>query len=66
MFRADDVALAGAVAHDPLAALIFCAAGRADHVFVDGRQVVQEGRLTRLDETALAVELNELVSSQNW
>jgi len=62
MFRADDIALAGAVAQDPLGALMLCAAPRADRVIVNGRTVVQDGQLTALDEHKLAGDLNGLVA----
>ena len=61
MFRKDDIALAGAVAHDPLAALMLCHAPRADRVFVDGRIVVEDGKLATADEHKLASDLNQLV-----
>ncbi len=61
MFPVDDIALAGAVAHDPLAALVLCDAPRPDRVYVAGREVVRDGRLTMVDEHALANELNTLV-----
>ncbi len=64
LFRTDDVALAGAAAQDPLAALILCDAPRADHVFVAGREVVRGGRIVALDETALGAEFNDLVAAQ--
>lgn len=62
MFRADDLALAGAAAQDPLAALILCDAPRADRVYVAGREVVREGRIVALDETSLGAEFNDLVA----
>ena len=64
MFRADDIALAGAVAHDPLAALILCDPPRAERVFVAGREVVRDGRLTVCDEVKLAEQLNNLVRAR--
>jgi cytosine/adenosine deaminase-related metal-dependent hydrolase len=64
LFRADDVALAGAAAHDPLAALVLCGAPRAERVFVAGREVVREGRIVALDETGLGAELNDLVAAR--
>lgn len=64
MFRADDVALAGAVEHDPLAALLLCDAPRADRVFVAGREVVRDGHLTSADERKLAEELNGVVRAR--
>jgi 8-oxoguanine deaminase len=61
MFRADDIAFAGAVAQDPLAALMLCHAPRADRVLVNGRTVVRDGRLVNVDEHRLAEELNRIV-----
>lgn len=62
MFCRDDVALAGAVEHDPLAALVLCDAPRAERVYVAGREVVRDGKLVAADELLLARRLNELVS----
>lgn len=64
VFRLDDIALAGGAAHDPLAALILCDAPRADRVYVAGREVVRDGRIVALDETALGAELNDLVTTR--
>ena len=64
LFRADDIALAGAAAQDPLAALILCDAPRADRVFVAGREVVRDGRIVALDESALGAEFNDLVAAR--
>jgi cytosine/adenosine deaminase-related metal-dependent hydrolase len=46
-------ALAGAAVHDPVASLVFCAAGPAVHTIVNGQVVVRDGRLTTLDLPAL-------------
>lgn len=35
--------------HDPVAALVLCDVDRVDHAFVNGRHVVEQGRLTTLD-----------------
>lgn len=64
MFRTDDAALAGAVAHDPLAALILCAAPRAENVYVAGKEVVRDGRITALNENELAERMNALVAAR--
>jgi 8-oxoguanine deaminase len=64
MFRTDDIALAGGIAQDPLAALILCSAPRADRVFVTGREVVRGGRVVALDESRLADEMNRLVAAR--
>jgi cytosine/adenosine deaminase-related metal-dependent hydrolase len=64
MFRADDLAFAGAVAHDPLAALMMCSAPRADRVLTGGRTVVRDQVLTGMDARRLATELNRLVNDR--
>lgn len=64
LFRMDDPALAGAVMHDPVAALVLCDAPRAERVFVAGREVVREGRVVSLDAEALGREFNELVAGR--
>ena len=64
LYRRDDIAFAGAVEQDPLAALILCHAPRADKVFVNGKIVVNDGRLVHVDETELACELNQIVSAK--
>ncbi|MCG3127133.1 MAG: 8-oxoguanine deaminase [Phycisphaerae bacterium] len=58
VYRTDDVALAGGVVHDPLAALVLGAPPRADQVFVAGREIVRNGRLTSVEEESLAEQLN--------
>ena len=62
LFAADDIALAGAVVHDPLAALVLCDAPRAERVFVAGREVVCDGCLAGVDEHALARQMNQLIA----
>jgi cytosine/adenosine deaminase-related metal-dependent hydrolase len=62
LYRKDDVALAGAVAQDPLGALMLCHAPRPDRVMVAGRWVVKDGQLTTADEHALARNLNALAA----
>lgn len=64
MFRRDVVELAGAVAQDPLGALLLCRVGRADRVIVNGRTVVEDGHLAALDERKLAADLNQLVAER--
>ena len=51
-FPLDEVGLAGAQ-HDPLAALLFCHVPRAKHSVVQGRVLVRDGRLTRVELPAL-------------
>ncbi len=48
LFRLDDLAFAGA-SHDEVAALVFCHAPRADYTLVQGRVVVDQGRLVTLE-----------------
>jgi cytosine/adenosine deaminase-related metal-dependent hydrolase len=50
---------AGAL-HDPVAALVFAAPGRAAYTMVNGRLLVKEGRLMPVDERALAARHNAL------
>jgi len=64
MYRRDDIALAGAIEHDALGALVLCHAGRADRVIVNGRTVVQEGRIVAADVPALIERFNHLVRSR--
>ena len=55
LFRVDGLGFAGAEA-DPVAALLHCAPRRARDLFVEGRRVVAGGRLTGIDEDAVAAE----------
>ncbi len=56
----DHVGYAGAL-HDPLAALLFCTGNNyARHVFVNGRQVVENFQLTGLDTRALSRRATQL------
>ncbi len=55
LFRVDGLSFAGADA-DPLAALVFCAPQRVEHLFVEGRAVVRNGRLVNVDESSLAAD----------
>jgi cytosine/adenosine deaminase-related metal-dependent hydrolase len=64
MYRTDDIALAGAVAQDPMGALMLCHVGRADRVYVNGRVVVDQGQLAMQDERKLARDLNKIVAQQ--
>lgn len=53
----DRLEFAGAL-HDPIAALIFCQVNTVDYSFINGRKVVDQGRLT-------TIELETLVEKQN-
>ena len=44
----DQLALSGA-AHDPVAALMFCAIPQVDYSFINGRRIIDRGRLTTLE-----------------
>ncbi len=57
-----DIAYAGALS-DPVAALFFCNSRRRAHtVFVDGRKVVEEGRLLHVDEMEIVETQNRLAA----
>jgi 8-oxoguanine deaminase len=53
------VAMAGAL-HDPVAALAFCAPERASWVVINGRVVVEKGRLTTVDLAPVIERHNRL------
>jgi cytosine/adenosine deaminase-related metal-dependent hydrolase len=55
LFDVTGLAFAGA-GGDPVAALAFCAPQRVRDLFVEGRRVVADGRLTGVDEERLAVD----------
>ncbi|MFT5483883.1 MAG: 8-oxoguanine deaminase [Halieaceae bacterium] len=54
MFKLDELSFAGS--HDPLAALLLCAAHRADKVMVAGEWKVEQGRIIGMDMEALKAE----------
>ncbi|MCB9851182.1 MAG: 8-oxoguanine deaminase [Phycisphaerales bacterium] len=64
MYARDTIELAGAIAQDPLGALMLCNVGRPDRVIVNGRTVVQNARLVNVDERKLAADLNQLVAER--
>jgi cytosine/adenosine deaminase-related metal-dependent hydrolase len=45
---------------DPVAALVLCGPMRVRHLFVEGRQVVADGRMATLDLPALVERQNRL------
>jgi len=49
--------------HDPVAALVLCDVGRVDYSFVDGRRVVDRGRLTTADMPVLMERVNRLAAA---
>lgn len=50
---------AGAL-HDPVAAMIFCQVNTVDYSFINGRKVVDQGRITTIDLPTLVEEHNRL------
>lgn len=54
LFRLDDLRFSGS--HDPVAALLLCAADRADRVMVGGQWRVVDGRIPDLDVAGLIAE----------
>ena len=58
-FSIEHLAYAGGL-HDPVAALLLCAPQQADHVYVHGRRVVDDGRLLTADTGLLVEEHNRL------
>jgi len=54
LFRLDDLRFSGS--HDPVAALLLCAADRADRVMVGGQWRVVDGQIPGLDIAALITE----------
>ena len=46
--------------HDPVAATVFCAPVRADYTVIDGRVIVDRGRITTLDLPRVIEEQNRV------
>lgn len=55
----DRVEFAGAL-HDPIAAMIFCQVNQVDYSFINGRKVVDQGRLTTIELETLVEKHNTL------
>jgi cytosine/adenosine deaminase-related metal-dependent hydrolase len=55
----DRASLAGAL-HDPVAALLLCDVGSVDYSYINGRCVVEEGRLTTVELPRLIETVNRL------
>lgn len=53
--------LAGAL-HDPIAAMIFCQVNTVDYSFINGRKVVDQGKLTTLELETLVENHNRLAA----
>ncbi len=58
-FRLDRLDFAGAL-HDPLAALVFCSPQKVDLSVINGRLVVEDGRLLTVDLPATIERHNRL------
>lgn len=54
--------LEAAGAWDPVAALVFCAPQGVRHLFVEGQQIVTDGRLATIDQEALSVRQRQLAA----
>lgn len=61
LYNANDIALAGAVAQDPLAALMLCQAPRPERVIINGKTVLLAGQPTGIDAAKMAADFNQLV-----
>ena len=61
LYNGNDVALAGAVAQDPLAALLLCLAPRPERVIVNGKTVLNAGHFAGFDAAKAAADFNQLV-----
>ena len=48
-FAIDGLGMAGGAVHDPVAALVFCHPPQVTHSVINGRVVVRDGALTRID-----------------
>ena len=64
LFDMDDVAMAGAVAHDLAAALMLAQPPRPQHVFIAGRPVVWDGQIAGLNRQKVVRDFNHLVSEK--
>ncbi len=64
LYDARDIAFAGAVAQDPLGALMLCHAPRPNRVIINGRTVYEGGGFTTLDVPRLVDEFNALVGAR--
>jgi cytosine/adenosine deaminase-related metal-dependent hydrolase len=61
LYKIDTVERAGAIAQDPLGALVLTRPDRASFVFVQGQLVVRERQVTSLDMVEVVREANALV-----
>lgn len=61
LYNANDIAFAGALAQDPLGALMLCAAPRPERVIVNGKTVVTASHPVGVDTAKLTADFNQLV-----
>lgn len=61
-YDARDIAFAGAVAQDPLGALMLCQAPRPERVIINGKTVVKAGQVCGLDWPQAVSDFNRLVA----
>lgn len=64
MFDTSDVAMAGVFAQDPVAAITLAQPPRPRRVFVAGKQVVEGGRIARVDWPKVVADFNQLVRTK--
>ncbi|QQU58068.1 8-oxoguanine deaminase (plasmid) [Serratia liquefaciens] len=62
IFRLDSIAMAGAL-HDPVAALVFCNPGKVAYTIINGRVVVEDGRVATIDVPVLIETHNRLANT---
>jgi cytosine/adenosine deaminase-related metal-dependent hydrolase len=60
LYDLGSLSLAGGAVHDPLGAVLLCAAGRAAYTIVDGRVVVRRGELTSFELEPVVRRHNQL------
>ncbi|WP_422931591.1 8-oxoguanine deaminase [Singulisphaera sp. PoT] len=60
--RLDGIEYAGGL-HDPVAATVFCAPARANYTVIDGRVIVDQGRITTLDLPRVIEDQNRIARS---
>lgn len=63
-YDANDIALAGAVAQDPLGALMLCSPPRPTHAVVNGKTVVRGGQVVTIDLPKAIADFNQLVRTR--
>ncbi|WP_374481361.1 8-oxoguanine deaminase [Zoogloea sp.] len=59
-FRSDSLNLAGGAVHDPVAALVFCAPDAVDLSLINGKWVVEDGKLQTVDLSSILAHHNRL------